>query len=344
MARPGEGGIARRRIGIASPVSLAAEVEPLVRSGASELYCGVSVESWGRRFGSLAWLNRRGAGAANPNRMGLERLLAEATRLGVPVGVTLNSPYYTAQQLPDLVALCGDLQAAGVARVIVADPSLIVALREAGSSLPITASSVAALRNAGALELYRDLGASRVVLPRHMTVDEVVRIRERVADLELEVFVLNDGCAYEEGSCATTHAAGAFCLTEWRWDFARLDAAPLGDADREALERNVDDYRDWLWHLANCGRSLAPGRLPEGPCGLCAIHAFATAGIDCLKVVGREAHPGRKLLSVQLVRAVVDRIAEGATAEEATAFARGLRDAPERCDGTFMCYYRPSPA
>ena len=336
LAKPTRG----TSIGIAAPVALESEVDALARFGATELYTGVTVERWTERFGGLAWLNRRGAGIGNPNLLGLERLVAEANRCSLPVAVALNAPYYTRSQLPDVVALCAELAALGVRRVIVSDPGLILALRAAGSPLAISASSVAAIRNQGAVEFYRDLGVQRVILPRHMSLDDIARIRDGVPDVELEVFVLNDGCTYEEGSCLTTHAAGAFCLTEWRYDFSRLDGAPVAAEEQTALDQNAADYKEWIWYLSNCGRALSPRRLPNGPCGLCAISEFRRVGVDCLKIVGREAHPARKALSLQLVKAVVDKLGEGATGQEAAAFARDVRDTPELCGSGYMCYYR----
>ncbi len=329
-----------RRIGIASPISMPEEVEALAASGATEFYCGVAVESWAQRYGNLAWLNRRGVGAANPNLDALRRLVVEANRFAIPVAVALNSPFYTASQLPDIVALCRDLADVGVRRVIVSDPGLILALRASGSTLAISASSVAAIRNSQACEFYRDLGVQRVILPRHMSLGDIQRIKERAPDLEIEVFVLNDGCTYEEGSCATTHAAGAFCLTEWSYAFARFDGAPLSGEERGALDRNVTDYKEWIWYLSNCGHSSSARRLPNGPCGLCAIWDFCRVGVDCLKIVGREAHPHRKLLSLQLVKTVVEQVEQGASKEQAGDFARELRETPDLCDSNYMCYYR----
>lgn len=329
-----------KSIAIASPISTLAEVDSLAAMGASEFYCGVSLQSWASRYGDAAWLNRRGAGAANPGPEELGKIAQKAADMGIPVAVPLNAPYYTAEQLPVLLDLCAALEESGVSSVIVSDPGLMLALRASGSALKITASSVAAIRNRRSAAFYRDLGLQRLILPRHLTVADIVRIRKAVGDIELEVFGLNDGCVYEEGFCATTHAAGAFCLTEWDYALQRLDGRALSEQERQAFDANVQDYRSWIWHLANCGYRMSARQLPNGPCGLCAVWDFCQAGIDCLKIVGREAHPSRKLRSLQLLRTVVELVDQGASRDEVRDYARELRDTPELCGSGYMCYYR----
>lgn len=328
-----------RVIGIAAPVAALEEVDGLVEAGATELYCGLNPEAWRSRHGEATWLNRRALG----NLATVEQVAAVVERAGkrsVPVKVAMNAPYYTAAQLPEVVELCRALAGAGVGGVVVSDVGLVAALRDAGLGLRVTASSVAGLRNAQACALYADLGVSRVVVPRHVTVEEIAGIRRALPDLELEAFILNDGCVYDEGSCFTTHALGAFCMTPRQYDFRRLDGAELSAGERAAVEQNLADHRSWSWHVSNCGNSMSARGLPNGPCGLCAIHDLATAGLDCLKIVGRESHPFRKLRSVQLVAAVVEEISTGAARDEVARFARDLRATPELCDQGYMCYFR----
>jgi hypothetical protein len=63
------------------------------------------------------------------------------------------------------------------------------------------------------------------------------------------------------------------------------------------------------------------------------------AGVTAVKVVGREANTQRKLRSVQMVRAVIERSARVGE-DDVKAFAQGLRRKPEYCRSGYMCYYR----
>lgn len=336
-----EGAEERRRVRIASPVSVPDEVEALAETGASELYCGVLPRAWVERHGAVAWLNRRGADKANMPSFGeLARLVDRAHDCRLPVRVALNAPYYTEAQLADAVEACRSIRGAGADGVIVADPALVLGIREAGIELDVTLSSVAAVHNVEACLFFVELGIKRLVLPRYVSFEELRRIRRGLPDVELEVFILNDGCVYEEAHCATTHAEGAFCMSDWRYAFERIDASALTPAEAEALARNVEAYKRWIWYVNNCGSSYSQRGVPNGPCGLCAIAELCDIGVDCLKIVGREAHPHRKLRSLELVRTVLDRVEQGGTSEEARLLARELRDTPEHCDAGFMCYYR----
>lgn len=326
---------------IASPISGPEEVEGLAESGANELYCGVTPRAWVERHGTVAWLNRRGMDKANMRSFAeLARLVERARGHGLPVRVALNAPYYTEAQLADAVETCRAIAGAGAAGVIVSDPALVLAIREAAIPLAITLSSVAAVHNVEACRFFVDLGVTRIVLPRYVSFDELRTIRAGLPGVELEVFILNDGCVYEEGHCATTHAKGAFCLTDWRYGFERADDQPLTPIEVASLAANVGAYKRWIWYMSNCGGKYSARGNPNGPCGLCAIAELRDIGIDCLKIVGREAHPHRKLRSLQLVKTVLDHVEHGATHDQARALARELRETPEHCDAGFMCYHR----
>src|SRR5690606_28503077 len=117
---------------------------------------------------------------------------------------------------------------------------------------------------------WRRLGVTRIVLPRHMTLAEIEATA--VPGVEREVFALNDGCAFEEGTCSTTHAFRPFCMDD-----------RLGEGATRLDER----YAFWRWTLDNCGSRQSRG-YTLGPCGLCALPRLAAMGVASLKVVGRE--------------------------------------------------------
>jgi putative protease len=335
---------AARPLRIASPISVAEEIDGLATAGANELYCGVLPRAWVDRHGPTVWLNRRGPDKANLRSFGeLERLVARAHQRGLAVRVTLNSPYYDERQLADAVVVAKAIQATGADGVIVGDPALVLALRDDDVPLDVTLSSMAAVHNVEACRFFVDLGVRRIVLPRYVTLDEIRTLRQGLPDVELEVFILNDGCVYEEAHCATTHTEGAFCMTDWRYDFARLDGEALGADEAHGLARNVEAHKRWIWYVTNSGGTYTERGIPNGPCGLCAIAELADLGVDCLKIVGREAHPFRKRRSVEMVRAIVDRVNDGGSADEARAASREIRETPEHCDAGFMCYFRTAP-
>ena len=227
--------------------------------------------------------------------------------------------------------------------VIASDPGLILALAETVPGLRIHVSSVATCRNADGARLYQELGARRLILPRDITLDEAAEISAAVPDLEIEAFVLNDGCVYEEGSCNTLHLPGALggpiCLDRYAYDHRHRDGRPLSTALAARLEENDAAYRRWLWYRFSCGFTTTAEGMPFGPCGLCAIPALGRGGIHALKIAGREGPPERKLASVRMVRQILDAHERGELPAAVMARARDLRPSHEHCATGFMCYY-----
>lgn len=327
---------------ILAPVGSVDEVEMLVGSGAEELYCGLSPLKWLEKYNLAVWLNRRGPRSGNLQSFTDLRSVVDNAHLSrVPVFLTLNAPYYTAEQHPYLLEFCLRAQDCGVDAFIISDLGLILALGEAKMEVPIHVSSVAATLNSSTVEFYQQLGVTRIIFPRSLGVQEMSQIIQKSGTkLEYECFILNDGCVYEESFCHTTHnVEGAFCTTSWsyQWQQEGGELAPYRELE---LEKHLEDYRRWVWFINNCGCSNTAKGLPNGPCGLCALPELSAAGITSLKIVGREANPYRKLASLQLVKAIVDRVRAGMGAEQIRELAIGIRDSRELCAAEYMCYYR----
>lgn len=325
---------------VLAPFSAVEEVEPLIAAGAEELYCGFVPPVWLRDQPADQWINRRYPRGGNLR--GLSQL-AESVRLAsqrqVPVFLTVNAHSYSPAQLPTLMRMAELAVQAGVRGLIVSDLGLLLALRDAALPIRLHLSSLGHCTNAEAAWFFAELGVERLILPRGLSTREIATLRERgPRELEYEVFLLNDGCAYDEGLCLTSHHYGPICLTPWK-----VEPRPIG-GPRETLsskwEENWRAYQRYLWCINNCGSLHSASGLPNGPCGLCALSAFGALGIDAVKVVGREASKQRKVASVRLARAVVDRVRRGDSAETVSGSARELRNTAELCDSTYTCYYR----
>ncbi|OFW44282.1 MAG: hypothetical protein A3J29_23360 [Acidobacteria bacterium RIFCSPLOWO2_12_FULL_67_14b] len=332
---------------ILSPVSSLDEVDMLVESGAGELYCGLVPQDWTSAYSGALWMNRRSPAGANLSTYeALGALVARAHAQGVPVFLTLNAPVYVERQLPYLASLARRaVDECEVDALIVSDPALLLTLAEMGLGGRVHVSSVASALNTEAVRFYQDLGVGRVILPRGLSLPEIGRISAGVAGaVPLEVFVLNDGCAFEEGLCHTLHhhRVGAFCvdMAGWRLEVERTDGRPVGEDESVRLEAHFQSHREWIWHLNACGSTLSSGGVPLGACGVCAIPAFHQFGIRSVKIAGRQGSPLRKLLGLRLVRAVLARVEAGARPEEVVEWAIHARGARATCESGVMCYYR----
>lgn len=293
----------------------------MLEAGADEFYCGLTPPGWASRFG-MAWANRRAPQSAGvPDADDFERIIAQAGTH--PVHVALNAPYYPVGAVDMLAAFGARLLDQGAAGLIVADIDLLLALIESGLGAHLHVSSLATCINAGSAKFYRDLGVRRIILPRHLTLDEIEKIL--IPDLEFEVFLLNDGCVFEEGLCATTHAVGAFCT---------LDGEGTEGISPETLER----YAFWKWTLNHSGCRTGNG-YPMGPCGLCAIPRLLVSGIASFKVIGREASLARKSASVRIAAQALHLAKAGADPQDIQKSVVALRGSPQMCEERHLCYY-----
>lgn len=306
---------------ILAPLKNSAEVPTLLEAGADEFFCGLTPPGWEQRCGQ-AWANRRAPlSAGMPDLADFERAIALAC--GRPIFVALNAPYYPPGGVELLAEFGQTLLDKGAAALIVADLDLLLTLAEAGSAAKLHLSSLATCTNPGAAAFFRDLGVARVILPRHLTLAEIEAIG--VPGLELETFILNDGCVFEEGLCATTHAAGPFCLD---------DGEGTQGVNPEAVER----YAFWKWTLNHCGCQTSQG-YPLGPCGLCALPRLLQGGIASFKVVGREASLARKAKSVELAARALRLARAGGGPEQIRQAVIALRGAAPLCEEAHLCYY-----
>ena len=109
--------------------------------------------------------------------------------------------------------------------LIMADPGLIMMVREHWPDMPIHLSVQANTVNYAAIKFWKQFGIERVILSRELSLDEVAEIRQESPDMELEVFVHGALCIAYSGRCLLS---GYFnhrdpnqgsCTNSCRWDY-----------------------------------------------------------------------------------------------------------------------------
>lgn len=329
---------------ILAPASSANEAAALITMGAGEIYCGLQLKRWNKRYGSRSWMNRRGQ--TNASVQGLKELLIlceTAHKKNVPVFLTLNMPYYSPEQYAEIVALVKEVMSnCGVDAFIMGDPGLILAVKESCPEAEIHVSSVAPVLNSMAAVFFKNLGASRIIFPRYLSLSDLKTIMKKVGNrMEYEVFVLNDGCVFEEGYCNVSHAfGGSLCNQPWV-NYTLIKEGNHGKiTQQESFNLHFKDYRKWLWFVRNCNGGVSPKGYPLGMCGICAIPEFIDMGVDSLKIVGREAPLTKKTSSVKLVKKAIDYIKSCGDGPVKKTMLQEIRGTNDLCKSTYMCYYR----
>jgi len=325
---------------ILAPAHSVREADVLISCGAQELYCGLHPAAWTRRHGKKVWLNRRGAGNVE-SFAELKELTGVAHARGVPVHLTLNLPFYPPEHYTDVLDMAERATVeGGVDALIIADPGMIVAVKRSRPDIAVHVSSLAAVLNSEAVKFFAGLGASRIIFPRYIPLANLRRVTAEAGNsLGYEVFILNDGCMFEEGYCHASHTfGGAFCSAPRNY---RLVRTPEAQEKQESFAHHLADYRRWIWCVGwNCGGLPGPQGYPDGMCGICALPELQEMGVTTLKIIGREGSLGKKAASVRLVRRVLDLVESGTGPAEVKKRARAIRGTPGGCDSGYLCYFR----
>ncbi|MCK5696525.1 MAG: tRNA 5-hydroxyuridine modification protein YegQ [Gammaproteobacteria bacterium] len=109
--------------------------------------------------------------------------------------------------------------------LIMADPGLIMMVREHWPHIPIHLSVQANTVNYAAVKFWQSMGIERVILSRELSLDEIEEIRQQCPDIELEVFVHGALCIAYSGRCLLS---GYFnhrdpnqgtCTNACRWEY-----------------------------------------------------------------------------------------------------------------------------
>lgn len=169
-----------------------------------------------------------GARAAAGNSVDDIRELCEyAHPFGVKVYVTLNTIVYD-DELEDISCLIDQLAEIGVDAILVQDMGLLQFMQD--KPFEIHASTQTDNRTVEKVRWLQQVGFSRAVLARELSVDEIAAIHREVPDMELEVFVHGALCVSYSGICyASQHcfqrsANRGECAQFCRMRFSLVDA------------------------------------------------------------------------------------------------------------------------
>jgi len=297
-------------IKILSPLSCVNETEPLIAAGADEFYCGVLPADWRKTYTVAACLNRRQEDnkfiKTSPHFHSFAAFAESVNRAhkhNIPVVLTINEHYYSNEQYPYLKKYIEQALNAGTDAFIIGDPALLFTLQDMGSPARIYISTAGTAFNAETVHFYRDLGAARVILPRHLSLEEIGEIAQKVSGIELEVFILNSRCANVDGLCTFQHGLADLVDERDKKSYEnacmllyQISAAVDGVTEEEAekiLQEKISWERQHFWSALH---------IDDRPCGGCALFEFEKMGIAGVKIVGRDNALEKKIKDVAFMR------------------------------------------
>jgi putative protease len=115
--------------------------------------------------------------------------------------------------------------------LIMADPGLIMMVREKWPELSVHLSVQSNTVNYATVKFWQKIGLTRVILSRELSLDEISQIRQECPDMEIEVFVHGALCIAYSGRCLLSgyfnhrDANQGTCTNACRWDYKMANAS-----------------------------------------------------------------------------------------------------------------------
>lgn len=182
------------KVELLAPAGSYESMTAAVSAGADAVYIG------GHKFGARAY-------ADNP---GDDRLLEAIDYVhlhGRRLYLTVNTLMKERELEEELYAYLDPLYREGLDAVIVQDMGALVRIRQWFPDLPVHASTQMTLTGPYGASLLKEMGASRIVTARELSLEEIREIHDTV-DIEIESFVHGALCYCYSGQCLFSSIAG----------------------------------------------------------------------------------------------------------------------------------------
>jgi len=215
-------------------------------------------------------------------------------KFGKKAYVTINV-YARDNDFDGLEAYVKELVDAKVDAVLVSDMGIFSFIHKKFPNLCIHISTQANTTNKYAVQAYKNMGASRVVLARELSLEEIKKIHEFCPDMELEAFVHGALCISYSGRCLlSNYLAGrdsnhGECVQACRWKYFVTEE----NRPDQPLEIQEDERGTYIFNSKDL-------RLIEH------IDQIIDAGVASLKIEGRMKSPYYVATVVNSYRRAID--------------------------------------
>jgi U32 family peptidase len=245
--------------------------------------------------------------------VGVEQTHAEGKRFYVVANIAPHN-----SKINHFLAELAPVVELGPDALIVSDPGVIWLVRQQFPDMPLHLSVQANTLNWAAVRFWQEQGIARIILSRELAIEEIAEIRQRVPDMELEVFVHGALCMAYSGRCLLS---GYFnkrdpnqgaCTNACRWNYkvhqaqedavGQWEAAPvlLEDPQRpgELLPMDEDEHGSYIMNSRDL-RALEY------------VEQLVSLGVHSLKIEGRTKSPYYAARTAQVYRQAIDSAVAG---------------------------------
>jgi putative protease len=216
----------------------------------------------------------------------LPELITVCKEHNVLTYLTLNTIVFE-EELAELEEIIIAAKQKRVDRIICSD--LAVADLCFKQQMPFCISTQSSISNSLAADVYKRMGAVRIVLARECSLDEIRKIRAKT-DLEIEAFVHGAMCIAVSGRCFMSHhlfgksANRGECVQPCRREYEVYDPS---------IDKSLIVGEDYIMS-------------PKDLCAIEFIDQLIEAGIDSFKIEGRKRSPEYVAKVVSTYRQAID--------------------------------------
>lgn len=234
----------------------------------------------------------------------LEEAVNFAHSNNVKVYLTCNSVLRN-EEIEELPEFLENVQKIGIDALIISDLGVMAMARKYAPDTAIHISTQAGVANYMTANVLREKGASRVVLARELSFDEITALHDNVPDdLEIETFVHGSMCVSFSGRCLLSNymtsrdSNRGDCSQPCRWKYALMEEKRPG----EYFPIFEDNYGA---HILN-SRDM---------CMISYIPQLIRAGVTSFKIEGRAKSPYYVAVVTNAYRAAIDEFFESENEE-----------------------------
>ena len=237
---------------------------------------------------------------------------------------------------------------------IVQDIGIVPLLQKEFPGVQLHLSTQSSCVNSEAVKMYKNLGFSRIVLGREISLDQIKRIKDTVPDMELEAFCHGAMCIAYAGRCLMSayltgrSAQSGFCSHTCRWNFKIAGDGPMSVEQAKALAQSG---------LLTIEEEQRPGEtfpIFEGDDFTAVLSSkdlrmiehledFKNAGVDSLKIEGRMKSVYYVAMVTRAYRKALDALEGRISATDAQPFIDELENVSHR-ESTTGFYYNKAEA
>ena len=245
------------------PASSLEVLKVAVQYGADAVYIG------GQAYGLRAK-------AKNFSSRDMEEGIRFARNAGVKVYVTANILAHN-EDLPGVERYFEELEEMKPDALIISDPGVFSIARRVCPGIPVHISTQANNTNYETARFWHDLGASRIVTARELSLAEIRQLRDNLPpEMEIETFVHGAMCISYSGRCLLSafmtgrDANHGECTHPCRWKYAVAEETRPG----EYMPVYENERGTFIFHSKDL-------------CMISHIDDLLDAGIDSFKIEGR---------------------------------------------------------